>query len=224
MICTKCNEDRKIKAKQLCHRCYDNIRYKKLHTNVIKEKHIRASIVPTCHPDSKHQAHGLCGVCYRKKRYKELMEKDPDYCKRGYKRKVELHPELIKRKPTIEVLKKKYYLLDKDLYKEVIVSKATGKPSRELIRMLMLIGKNIIRKMNYKNPMDREDSLQYAYERLYMNWYNFDEERYDSPFNYYSEISKRSIAFQWNQLYKNKVNTVSIYGNDEGVEYLRENI
>ena len=99
---------------------------------------------------------------------------------------------------------KKKYLSNKDLYCELIVSKAKGKLTRQAETMLILLAKNVIKKMYYKDSDDKLDCLQTAYLSVFQNWYQFDELKGDNAFSYFTEIIKRGLAQGWNKMYKLK--------------------
>ena len=99
---------------------------------------------------------------------------------------------------------KKKYLSNKDLYCELIVSKAKGKLTRQAETMLILLAKNVIKKMYYKDSDDKLDCLQTAYLSVFQNWYQFDELKGDNCFAYFTEIIKRGLAQGWNKMYKLK--------------------
>jgi hypothetical protein len=105
--------------------------------------------------------------------------------------------------------KNKDYISNKELYCEIIMSKAMGKLTRPAERMLVLLGKNIIKKFYYSNPDDKHDCLQNGYIQIFSNWYSFDENKSDNAFSYYTEIFKRGIAAGFNRIHKLK-------GDDEG--------
>ena len=98
----------------------------------------------------------------------------------------------------------KQYLNNKDLYKEIIISKEMGKLTKEGERMLYLLGKNIIRKFSYTNPDDRMDCYQEGMLQLYKNWMLFDEFKSNNPFAYYTEVFKRGVAQSFNRNYIKK--------------------
>jgi hypothetical protein len=98
----------------------------------------------------------------------------------------------------------KHYLSNKDLYCELIVSKAKGKLSRSAEKMLILLTKNVIKKMYYRETDDKLDCLQSAYLDVFSNWYQFDELKGDNPFAYFTEIIKRGLAKGWNATHKKK--------------------
>ena len=93
------------------------------------------------------------------------------------------------------------YLTNKDLYKEVVVCKAQGKLSNRLSIMFMMIAKGVIKKRYYVNTQDREDAYSGALEDMLRFWYNFDAERFDNAFAYFTEIAKRGMAKSWNKMY-----------------------
>lgn len=99
---------------------------------------------------------------------------------------------------------KKKYLSNKDLYCELIVSKAKGKLTRQAETMLILLAKNVVKKMYYQNPDDKLDCLQTAYLCVFQNWYSFDELKGDNCFAYFTEVIKRGLAQGWNKMYKLK--------------------
>lgn len=101
-------------------------------------------------------------------------------------------------------MKTKKYLSNKELYKEIVISKAMGKLTKDAEKMLILLAKNVIRKMRYAENDDKLDCLQSAYLDVFQNWYSFDEVKGDNPFAYYTEIIKRGMAKGWNRIYKKK--------------------
>jgi hypothetical protein len=100
--------------------------------------------------------------------------------------------------------KKKKYLSNKDLYMEIIVSKAKGRLTPRAGQMLVLLGKKLQNKMYYRDPDDKKDCLQEAMLSVFKLWYNFDENKGENAFAYYSEIIKRGLAMGWNKMYKTK--------------------
>lgn len=103
-----------------------------------------------------------------------------------------------------KIQRPKQYLSNKDLYCELIVSKAKGKLTKPAEKMLILLAKNVVKKMYYSDPDDRLDCLQSAYLDVFSNWYSFDENKGDNPFSYMTEIIKRGLAKGWNKQHKPK--------------------
>lgn len=123
---------------------------------------------------------------------------------------------------------KKVYLSNKDLYCEIIVSKAQGKLTRQAQDMLILLAKNVIKKLKYYDNDDKLDCLQTAYLNVFQNWYNFDESKSHNSFSYFTEIIKRGLAQGWNKQHrkkgdeKNEIKVISLQGySDDGHSYDR---
>jgi hypothetical protein len=117
--------------------------------------------------------------------------------------------------------KPKAYLSNKDLYIEIIISKAQGRLTHRAASMLMLLGKNLQKKMYYRDSDDKKDCLQEAMLSVFRLWYNFDENKGVNAFAYYSEVIKRGLALGWNKQHKTKGDKVEIisltgYSNDGG--------
>lgn len=97
-----------------------------------------------------------------------------------------------------------HYLSNKELYYEIIVSKAQGKLTRKSQKMLELLGKRTVKKMRYWNEDDRKDCYQSGLLDMYDNWYNFNEEKSTNAFAYFTEVFKRGLAKGFNAIYKRK--------------------
>lgn len=108
--------------------------------------------------------------------------------------------------------------LDKDeLYREIVISKARGRLTRKGEQMLILLANKSIEKMNYRDKNDKYDCLQTALLDMFSNWYLFNEDAYDNPFAYFTELFKRGIARGHNMLFSKKGdddNTIRIYSID----------
>ncbi len=96
------------------------------------------------------------------------------------------------------------YLNNKDLFVEIVVSKAQGKLTNNAKIMLELLAKKTIKKMRYWNNDDRMDCYQSGLLDMFSNWHNFNEEKSTNAFAYYTEIFKRGLAKGYNELYKKK--------------------
>lgn len=110
-----------------------------------------------------------------------------------------------------------HYVENKEMMREIIISKATGIITPKLLEQCMKIVKNVSKKFRYKDEEDRYDCEAYAYEIVIKNWYHFEEDRYDNAFAYYTEIIKRAFAMQWKILQKTRLKTISLdYTFDNG--------
>lgn len=114
------------------------------------------------------------------------------------------------------------YLSNKDLYMEIIVSKAQGRLTKNAEKMLELIGKRAIKKMKYYSNDDRLDCYQSGLLDMFQNWYNFNEDKSVNAFAYFTEIFKRGLAKGFNSLNKKKgdadslIRVISIQGSNDG--------
>jgi hypothetical protein len=98
----------------------------------------------------------------------------------------------------------------KDLYMEIIYSKAKGRLTPRAAQMLVLLGKKLQSRMYYRDIDDKNDCLQEAMYSVFKFWYNFDELKGDNAFAYFSEVIKRGLAKGWNDNYKTKGADVEI--------------
>ena len=96
------------------------------------------------------------------------------------------------------------YLNNKELYIEIIVSKAQGRLTRNAEKMLELLAKKTIKKMRYWSNDDKLDCYQSGLLDMFQNWFNFNEDKSINAFAYFTEIFKRGLAKGWNDLYKKK--------------------
>ena len=95
-----------------------------------------------------------------------------------------------------------HYLNDSDLYYEIVISKGQGFLTRKAENYFSLIANNLIRKMakRYKDEDERLDCLQNGLLIMFENWYNFNEKKYKSALPYFTEIAKRGMTYQFNEL------------------------
>lgn len=132
-------------------------------------------------------------------------------------------------------VKKKHYINEEFLLKEIIISKEQGFLTKDAEKMLILLANKIIeKKLYFLDPSVKDDCLQTSIYVLLTKWQKFDHLKYNKPFAYYSEISKRALAQGFNQampaLYggkkkgdpKGKIKLVSLSGTSdcEGVTWI----
>ena len=94
------------------------------------------------------------------------------------------------------------YVNNKSLYKELIISKAMGKLTPEATRMIKMMVDKVSIKFYYKNSQDREDCKSNALYKCLRFWRNFDENKTSNAFAYMTEIIKRGMAQEFNDLEK----------------------
>lgn len=114
------------------------------------------------------------------------------------------------------------YLNNKELYVEIVFSKAQGRLTRKAEKMFELLGNRTIKRMRYWSNDDKLDCYQSGLLDMYQNWYNFNEEKSVNAFAYFTEIFKRGLAKGFNELHKKKGDTnnaikvISIEGSNDG--------
>lgn len=95
----------------------------------------------------------------------------------------------------------KIYVSNKDLLREIILSKQQDQLTYNAVKMLQLIAENLVKKKHYKCPEDREDCIQTAMLDIALYWRSFDPERFNNPFAYYTSMLCNGLAKGWNRLY-----------------------
>jgi len=114
----------------------------------------------------------------------------------------------------------KYFVDNKELYRQIKISKEQDELTKEALDMLMLIAQRAITRLTFVRPDDKEDCLASAYMDLIKYWRNFNLD-YTNPFAYYTEIAKRGYAKAWNKLYPKKYKgTISLdsgFDDDGGI-------
>lgn len=105
----------------------------------------------------------------------------------------------------------KKYITNKDLVKEIIISKAQGKRTRDLERMIVLLAKNVIRKKIYSDQQLKEDIESYMILRMLIFWDRYNEDKFDNAFAFMTEVGKRAMAEGFNQWNKKDRNSGEYY-------------
>jgi hypothetical protein len=114
------------------------------------------------------------------------------------------------------------YLQNKELFIEIVISKAQGKLTNPAKKMLEMLAKKTIKKFRYYNNEDKMDCYQSALLDMFSNWYNFNDEKSDNAFAYFTEIFKRGSAKGLNQIYVkkgdslNQIKIISIESSNDG--------
>jgi hypothetical protein len=97
------------------------------------------------------------------------------------------------------------YVKDVDLYYEIVLSKGKGDLTERAEQMFILIAENAINKLKDRYPSEDElaDCKQQGIMRLFENWRNFNEKKYNKALPYITELFKRGTTDGYNLL-KNK--------------------
>ena len=89
--------------------------------------------------------------------------------------------------------KKKNYINNPDMLKEVIKSKEQGRMTDTFARMIMLLVKRYSSQGSYRDYTYVEDMEGYAMLIVCKVWNSFDPEKYDNPFAYFTQTIKRAF-------------------------------
>lgn len=103
-----------------------------------------------------------------------------------------------------KVEKQKNYLNNDDLLQQIILCKAQGSISADLTNMIQQIANGISRRLYYDNLEDKKDCIQEGIIHMILNYHKFNENKYDNPLAYLSEICKRGMVRSWNEIHYRK--------------------
>ena len=109
--------------------------------------------------------------------------------------------------------RKKNYLNGPDLYQEIIISKERDELTPKAIKMLMMLSKKAISRLPYRDPMDRDDCVQFAIMDILKYWRGFNPEKGKNAFAYYTSIIYKGAAKGWNKLHpetKKEIKKISL--------------
>jgi len=130
----------------------------------------------------------------------------------------------------------KYYINNKDFTNEIIRCKhgllneetgyqhKKGELSPKAIDYFILLANRAIQKLKFQNPLDREDCIQSALLDLLRYWKNFNEEKSNNAFAYFTQIAKNGYAKEYKKIYKHigkgeKIVTISLSHSGESEIY-----
>jgi hypothetical protein len=119
----------------------------------------------------------------------------------------------------------KYYINNRDFTNEIIRCKygmlneetgyqhVTGELSPRAIDYFILLANRAILKLTFSNPLDKEDCIQSALLDLLRYWRNFNEEKSNNAFAYFTQIAKNGYAKEYKKIHKH-------IGKGEKVEFI----
>lgn len=94
-----------------------------------------------------------------------------------------------------------HYISDRDLYRELVISKGKGKLTPKCQEYLLLVCKKVSNKFNKRLAEHmREDVYQFGVCKVLENWNKFDPNRFDQSLPYITEVYKRGSVFGYNIL------------------------
>jgi hypothetical protein len=98
------------------------------------------------------------------------------------------------------------YFTNKDLCVELIISKAQGKLTEKSILILKILCKIIMRSLKIPTKDDRLDCYQSSLYDTFKYWHNYDVEKHENAFGYFSYLIKRSLT--WGTPVKKDINYI----------------
>lgn len=119
----------------------------------------------------------------------------------------------------------KYYINNRELTNEIIRCKygllneetgyqhTAGELSPKAIEYFMILANRAVLKLRFSNPLDKEDCIQSALLDLLRYWKNFNEEKSNNAFAYFTQIAKNGYAKEYKKIYKH-------IGKGEKVEFV----
>lgn len=119
----------------------------------------------------------------------------------------------------------KYYINNRDFTNEIIRCKygmlneetgfqhTVGELSPRAIDYFILLANRAILKLTFSNPLDKEDCIQSALLDLLRYWRNFNEEKSNNAFAYFTQIAKNGYAKEYKKIHKH-------IGKGEKVEFV----
>lgn len=106
-----------------------------------------------------------------------------------------------------------HYINNKEFTAEIVRCKAKGDLSPKAVEYFTLLVNRAILKLKFNNPLDREDCIQSALLDLCRYWKNFDPDKSNNAFSYFTQCAKNGFAKEYKKIHKN-------LGRDEKVEII----
>lgn len=92
------------------------------------------------------------------------------------------------------------YIDQKKLFEEILKSKENNELTPKALEMLVLIANELSKVLKFKYEEDRKDCIAFAIEDLLRYWRNFDPQKSNNAFAYYTQIAKNGLAKGWKKL------------------------
>jgi hypothetical protein len=93
----------------------------------------------------------------------------------------------------IKVKKKKNYINNADLLKQLEISNQQGKMTNELTKMLMLLTHRFAMKGRFSNYTYNDDMQSFALLTIVKVWKGFNAEKSNNPFAYFTQTIKHAF-------------------------------
>lgn len=101
--------------------------------------------------------------------------------------------------------KKKHYLNNENLIKELKLSHEKGQMTNNLVKMFYELIERIQRKLYYIKENSQEDCKAHAMMVIVENWHKFDMS-YPNPFAYFTRVVFNGLSQGWNRNESNNGN------------------
>lgn len=92
------------------------------------------------------------------------------------------------------------YIKNKDLLNEIIISKNQDSLTGNAVNMIQQISSGISTKLSYKYEQDREDCIANGVFKAVSYWRNFDPQKSNNAFAYFTQVIKNGHAEQFKKL------------------------
>lgn len=110
-----------------------------------------------------------------------------------------------------------HYVKNSELILEIVECKKNGELSPKAIEMFWKIANEAVKKLKYKNPMDREDCISSAMEDLLRYWKGYDPAKGSNAFAYFSQISKNGYCKIFRKLHPEGAGNMVSISHDGGI-------
>lgn len=95
----------------------------------------------------------------------------------------------------------KEYVSNKDLLREIILSKEQDQLTNNAIMMFQKMAEHLAESRPYKYEEDKQDAIQTAMLDIAMYWRGFNCEKFTNPFAYYTSMLTNGLQKGWNKIY-----------------------
>lgn len=96
------------------------------------------------------------------------------------------------------------YVSNKELLKEIIESKKNDELTPRAVELICKMSNEMSKVLKYKYPEDKEDCVAAGIADVIRNWRNFDPQKSENVFAYYSQVIKNGMAKMWNTIHNQK--------------------
>ena len=96
------------------------------------------------------------------------------------------------------------YVSNKELLKEIIESKKRNELTPRAVELICKMSNELSKVLKYKYSEDREDCVASGIADVIKSWKNFDPQKSENVFAYYSQVIKNGMAKTWNLIHEQK--------------------